>query len=89
VATPTNRPSALLDTRVLCCGDQSEPRPSGSGAALGFADRRASARAYIDYMRARCVEPARVLKKANKSICDYHACGLLGLLAKGCSESLP
>jgi hypothetical protein len=40
-----------------------------------FADRHESTRAYIDYMRPRCVQLARVLKKAGSFYyhCDWHA----------------
>jgi site-specific DNA-methyltransferase (adenine-specific) len=41
-----------------------------------FEDRHASTQAYIDYMRPRCVELARVLKKTGSFYyhCDWHAC---------------
>ena len=108
------RPSALLDTRIIYCGDcldqlaklpdgcvdrlylwhrfptgdsnsnrnyevfwgeRTEPRPSGSGPHLPFEDRHASTQAYIEYMRPRCVELARVLKKTGSFYyhCDWHA----------------
>jgi adenine specific DNA methylase Mod len=40
-----------------------------------FEDRHASTRAYIDYMRSRCVQLARVLKKNGTFSyhCDWHA----------------
>src|SRR5204863_7066452 len=40
-----------------------------------FDDRHASTQAYIDYMRPRCVELARVLKKTGSFYyhCDWHA----------------
>ena len=40
-----------------------------------FEDRHASTQAYIDYMRPRCVELARVLKKTGSFChhCDWHA----------------
>lgn len=40
-----------------------------------FEDRHASTQAYIDYMRPRCVEMARVLKKTGSFYyhCDWHA----------------
>lgn len=40
-----------------------------------FADRHASTQAYIDYMRPRCVELARVLKETGSFYyhCDWHA----------------
>ncbi len=103
------RRSALLDTRIIYCGDCleqlrklpegcidliyidppfnsnrnyevfwglfSEPRPSGSGHLPAFEDRHASTQAYIEYMGPRCVELARVLKKAGSFYfhCDWHA----------------
>ena len=79
-AASVARPSALLDTRIIParrdCGDcldqlSSEPRPSGSGPHLRFEDRHASTQAYIDYMRPRCVELARVLKKTGSF---YYRC---------------
>jgi DNA modification methylase len=53
----------------------SEPRPSGSGLDASFEDPDASAQAYIEYMRPRCVELARVLKKTGSFYyhCDWHA----------------
>ena len=44
-------------------GVLSEPRPLGSGFDPPFEDRHASTQAYIDYMRPRCVELARVVNK--------------------------
>jgi DNA modification methylase len=40
-----------------------------------FEDRHESTRAYIDYMRPRCVQLARVLKKTGSFYyhCDWHA----------------
>jgi hypothetical protein len=40
-----------------------------------FEDRHASTHAYLDYMRPRCVELARVLKKSSSFYyhCDWHA----------------
>jgi hypothetical protein len=40
-----------------------------------FEDRHASTQAYIDFMRPRCVEMARVLKKTGSFYyhCDWHA----------------
>ena len=103
------RPSALLDTRIIYCGDcqdqlgklpdgcvdliyidppfnsnrnyevfwgdRSEPRASASGPPAHVEDRHASTQAYIDYMRPRCVELARVLKKTDSFYyhCDWHA----------------
>ena len=91
------RASAVLDTRVIYCGDgldqlrklpnacidlvyidppfnsnqdyevfwgeSSEPRPSGSGFRPRLEDRHGSTQALIEFMRPRCLELARVLKK--------------------------
>jgi len=99
--TRGGRPSSLVDTRIIYCGnclDQlrklpdgcvdliyidppfnsnrnyevfwgglSEPRPLGSGFDPPFEDRHAGTQAYIEYMRPRCVELARVLKKTGSS----------------------
>ncbi len=88
LSPPTGRPSALLDTRVIYCGDcleQLEKLPEKcidliyidppfnsnrnyevfwgeTKERRAFEDRHASTQAYIDYMRPRCVELARVLK---------------------------
>lgn len=95
------RPSALLDTRVIYCGDNLEqlaklpdncvdliyidpPFNSNRNYEVfwgetkekrAFEDRHASTQAYIDYMRPRCVELARVLKKTGSFYyhCDWHA----------------
>lgn len=98
---PSGRPSALLDTRVVYCGDCLEkladlpdncvdliyidpPFNSNRNYEVfwgetkekrSFDDRHASTKAYIDYMRPRCVELARVLKKTGSFYyhCDWHA----------------
>ena len=83
------RPSALVDTRVIYCGDNLEQLRKLPDACVdlvyidppfnsnrnyevfwgetkerrAFEDRHASTQAYIDYMRPRCVELARVLKR--------------------------
>ncbi len=95
------RPSALLDTRVIYCGDNLEQLRKLPDACIdliyidppfnsnrnyevfwgetkekrAFEDRHASTQAYIDYMRPRCVELARVLKKTGSFYyhCDWHA----------------
>lgn len=100
-AGPGGRPSALLDTRVIYCGDNLEQLrklPDGCVDLIyidppfnsnrnyevfwgetkekrAFEDRHASTQAYIDYMRPRCVELARVLKKTGSFYyhCDWHA----------------
>ncbi len=99
------KPSSLLDTRVVYCGDNLEqlaklpercidlirggidpPFNSNRNYEVfwgetkekrSFEDRHASTQAYIDYMRPRCVELARVLKKTGSFYyhCDWHAGG--------------
>ena len=93
--------SALLDTRVVYCGDNLEQLAKLPDACVdliyidppfnsnrnyevfwgetkekrAFEDRHESTRAYIDYMRPRCVQLARVLKKTGSFYyhCDWHA----------------
>ncbi len=100
-AAPVGRPSALLDTRIIYCGDcldQLPKLPDGCVDLIyidppfnsnrnyevfwgetrekrAFADRHASTQAYIEYMRPRCVELSRVLKKTGSFYyhCDWHA----------------
>jgi DNA modification methylase len=101
-ATPApGRPSSLLDTRVVYCGDNLEqlaklpdhcvdliyidpPFNSNRNYEVfwgetkekrSFEDRHASTQAYIEYMRPRCVQLARVLKKTGSFYyhCDWHA----------------
>lgn len=95
------RPSALVDTRVIYCGDCLDRLKTLPDACVdliyidppfnsnrdyevfwgetkerrGFEDRHASTQAYIEYMRPRCVELARVLKKTGSLYyhCDWHA----------------
>ena len=95
------KPSALVDTRIIYCGDCLEqlkhlpdqcvdlcyidpPFNSNRNYEVfwgetkekrSFEDRHESTRAYIDYMRPRCVEIARVLKKTGSFYyhCDWHA----------------
>lgn len=101
------RPSALVDTRVIYCGDNLEQLQKLPGACVNliyidppfnsnrnydggqsgsdfwgetkekraFEDRHANTQAYIGYMRPRCVELARVLKKTGSFYyhCDWHA----------------
>jgi hypothetical protein len=94
------RPSALLDTRVIYCGDCLDQLQRLPDACIdliyidppfnsnrnyevfwgetkekrAFADRHASTAAYIDFMRPRCVELARVLRKTGSFHyhCDWH-----------------
>lgn len=93
--------SALVDTKVIYCGDNLEQLKRLPDACVdliyldppfnsnrnyevfwgetkerrAFEDRHASTVAYIDYMRPRCVELARVLKKTGSFYyhCDWHA----------------
>jgi DNA modification methylase len=104
-STPAaGKPSALVDTRVIYCGDNLDqlrkfpderidliyidpPFNSNRNYEVfwgetkekrAFEDRHASTQAYIDFMRPRCVELARVLKKTGSFYyhCDWHAIGL-------------
>ncbi len=96
-----NRPSALVDTRIIYCGDcldQLRKLPDGCVDLIyidppfnsnrnyevfwgetrekrSFEDRHASTQAYIEFMRPRCVELARVLKPTGSFYyhCDWHA----------------
>jgi DNA modification methylase len=95
VAAPRQKPSALVDTRVIYCGDNLDQLkklpdacvdleyidpPFNSNRNYAFAspartfwpetsekrrfdDRHESTTAYIEYMRPRCEQLARVLKK--------------------------
>jgi len=95
------KPSALLDTRVIYCGDNLDQLRKLPGKCVdliyidppfnsnrnyevfwgetkekrAFADRHASTQAYIEFMRPRCVELHRVLKKTGSFYyhCDWHA----------------
>jgi DNA modification methylase len=97
----TGKPSALVDTRVIYCGDNLEQLKKLPDACVdliyidppfnsnrnyevfwgetkekrAFEDRHASTQAYIEFMRPRCVELARVLKKTGSFYyhCDWHA----------------
>jgi hypothetical protein len=81
--TPALRSSSLLDTRIVYCGDNLEqPGPGRTGQCWGesrekraFEDRHENTRAYIEYMRPRCVQLARVLKQSGSFYyhCDWHA----------------
>lgn len=108
VVTKPGKPSALLDTRVIYCGDNLEQlarlpdacvdliyidpapvsaveRPFNSNRNYqvfwgerkekrAFEDRHASTHAYIDNMRPRSVELARVIEKTGSF---YYHCGRL------------
>jgi adenine-specific DNA-methyltransferase len=95
------RPSSLLDTRVIYCGDNLEQLRKLPDASVdliyidppfnsnrnyevfwgetkekrAFEDRHESTQAYIEFMRPRCVQLARVLKKTGSFYyhCDWHA----------------
>ncbi|MEI8195274.1 MAG: site-specific DNA-methyltransferase [Phycisphaerae bacterium] len=95
------KPSALVDTRVIYCGDNLEQLPKLPPECVdliyidppfnsnrnyevfwgetkekrAFEDRHESTRAYIDYMRPRCEQLRRVLKKTGSFYyhCDWHA----------------
>ena len=95
------KPSSLLDTRVIYCGDNLEQLAKLPDACVdliyidppfnsnrnyevfwgetkekrSFEDRHESTQAYIDYMRPRCQQLARVLKKTGSFYyhCDWHA----------------
>jgi adenine-specific DNA-methyltransferase len=95
------KPSSLIDTRVIYCGDNLEqlqklpdhcvdliyidpPFNSNRNYEVfwgetkekrAFEDRHESTQAYIDYMRPRCVQLARVLKPTGSFYyhCDWHA----------------
>src|SRR4030043_620653 len=99
--TQAGKPSSLLDTRVIYCGDtveQLKKFPENSVDLIyidppfnsnrnyevfwgetkekrSFEDRHASTQAYIEFMRSRCVELHRVLKKTGSFYyhCDWHA----------------
>jgi len=100
-AQRVSKPSVLVDTRVIYCGDnldQLKKFPDGcidliyidppfnsnrnyevfwgeTKEKRAFKDRHASTQAYIEFMRPRCVELHRVLKKTGSFYyhCDWHA----------------
>ena len=108
---PTGRPSSLVDTRVIYCGDNLEQLKKLPDACVdliyidppfnsnrnyevfwgetkekrSFEDRHESTQAYIDYMRPRCVELARVLKKTGSFYyhCDWHASHYVKVMLDG------
>ncbi|MBI1813750.1 MAG: site-specific DNA-methyltransferase [Deltaproteobacteria bacterium] len=95
------RPSSLLDTRIIYCGDCLDQLPKLPDHCVdliyidppfnsnrnyeafwgetkekrAFEDRHASTQAYLEFMRPRCVELARVLKPTGSFYyhCDWHA----------------
>ncbi len=98
---PAQKPSSLVDTRVVYCGDNLDQLRKLPDACVdliyidppfnsnrnyevfwgetrekrAFDDRHASTQAYIEFMRPRCVELARVLKTTGSFYyhCDWHA----------------
>ena len=101
MAKAVAKSSALIDTRVIYCGDNLEQLRKFPNACVdliyidppfnsnrnyevfwgetkekrSFEDRHESTKAYIEYMRPRCVELHRVLKKTGSFYyhCDWHA----------------
>src|SRR5205809_1968937 len=100
MAKAASKPSAVIDTRVIYCGDNLEqlrklpdacvdliyidpPFNSnrnyevfwGEKERCAFEERHANTAADIAYVRPRCVELARVLKKTGSFYyhCDWHA----------------
>jgi DNA modification methylase len=101
MAKAASKPSAVIDTRVIYCGDNLEQLRKLPDACVdliyidppfnsnrnyevfwgetkekrAFEDRHASTQAYIEFMRPRCVELRRVLKKTGSFYyhCDDHA----------------
>ena len=97
----SRKPSSLLDTRVIYCGDNLDQLRKLPDACVdliyidppfnsnrnyevfwgetkekrSFEDRHESTQAYIEFVRPRCVELARVLKKTGSFYyhCDWHA----------------
>ncbi|MGI8480903.1 MAG: DNA methyltransferase [Chthoniobacterales bacterium] len=101
MSTASRKPSALIDTRVIYCGDNLDQLRKLPDACVdliyidppfnsnrnyevfwgetkekrSFEDRHESTKAYIEYMRPRCDELHRVLKKTGSFYyhCDWHA----------------
>jgi len=99
--SPAHKPSSLLDTRVIYCGDNLDQLPKLPDNCIdliyidppfnsnrnyevfwgetkekrSFDDRHTSTQAYIDFMRPRCEQLARVLKGTGSFYyhCDWHA----------------
>src|ERR1039457_62280 len=108
---PAARPSSLVDTRVIYCGDNLEQLKKLPDACVdliyidppfnsnrnyevfwgetkekrSFEDRHENTRAYIDYMRPRCAQMARVLKKTGSFYyhCDWHASHYVKVMLDG------
>ena len=107
-APAKGRPSALLDTRVIYCGDNLEqlaklpdkcvdliyidpPFNSNRNYEVfwgetkekrSFEDRHENTQAYIDFMRPRCQQLARVLKPTGSLYyhCDWHSDGYVRVM---------
>ncbi|MBA3963507.1 MAG: restriction endonuclease [Chthoniobacterales bacterium] len=107
----SGKPSAVIDTRVIYCGDNLEQLRKLPEACVdliyidppfnsnrnyevfwgetkekrSFEDRHESTRAYIDYMRPRCEQLARVLKKTGSFYyhCDWHASHYVKVMLDG------
>ncbi|MEN6533203.1 MAG: DNA methyltransferase [Bryobacteraceae bacterium] len=105
------RPSSLVDTRVIYCGDNLEQLQKLPDACIdliyidppfnsnrnyevfwgetkekrAFEDRHENTKAYIDYMRPRCEQMARVLKKTGSFYyhCDWHASHYVKVMLDG------
>lgn len=105
---PAGRPSAVVDTRVIYCGDNLDQLRKLPDACVdliyidppfnsnrnyevfwgetkekrSFEDRHESTKAYIDFMRPRCIELHRVLKSTGSFYfhCDWHACHYVKVL---------
>jgi len=101
MSASSGKPSSLLDTGTIFCGDNIDQLRKLPDASIdliyidppfnsnrtyevfwgeskekrSFDDRHESTRAYIEFMRPRCVELARVLKKTGSIYyhCDWHA----------------
>src|SRR6266478_7061222 len=101
MAKAVRKPSGVIDTRVIYCGDNLEQLRKLPDACVdliyidppfnsnrnyevfwgetkekrAFEDRHASTQAYIEFMRPRCLELHRVLKKTGSFYyhCDWHA----------------
>ena len=110
------KPSPVIDTRVIYCGDNLEQLRKLPDACVdliyidppfnsnrnyevfwgetkekrAFEDRHASTQAYIDFMRPRCVELARVLKKTGSFYyhCDWHASHYVKVMGPADAQAL-
>jgi adenine specific DNA methylase Mod len=111
VTSPRLKSSALVDTRVIYCGDNLDQLKKLPDACVDliyidppfnsnrnyeifwpetsekrrFEDRHESTKAYIDYMRPRCEQLARVLKKTGSFYfhCDWHASHYVKVMLDG------